>query len=207
MKNADRPLQIIGLAASPRRQGNTDRLLDAFLAGAAEKQAQVEKIRLAELEMRPCIDCRDCFQTGACRFPDDASTLVLPRLQVADIVVFATPVYFHAVPAQAKLLIDRTQVLWAQREILRQEPPADRPATWGVLLAAGARDERTMFDGLRLTVKYWMKSFHAELMAERLYRRLDDRDAATKHPTALAEVRELGRQCTAARLADPNSFV
>lgn len=202
MTQSEQFLNVLGLAASPRRQGNSERLLDAFLAGAAKDGVNIEKIHLADLDIHPCLDCRDCFRTGECRFRDDASLRVLPRLTTADIVVFATPVYFYSVPAPAKLLIDRTQVLWARREILRQDPPVGRRESLGVLLAAGARDERPMFDGLRLTVKYWMKSFFTELAAERLYRQLDDLGAVLDHPTALADVRELGRQCVVNRRGD-----
>ena len=190
-----RELSIIGLAASPRAGGNSDKLLDAFLAGAQEAGAETEKIRLAEQSIHLCNGCEKCFANGICVFRDDAA-LLIEKLWRADLVALSTPVYFYSVTSHAKLLIDRTQALWARKEILHQSRRKGRGVLFGVAATHGPR----LFEGMQLIVRYWMKSFYAELAANRYYRRVDHLGDIALHPTAMADARELGRKM----IADPN---
>ncbi|MDP8225048.1 MAG: flavodoxin family protein [Candidatus Lernaella stagnicola] len=186
--NQDR-IHVLGLAASPRREGNSETLLDAFLDGAVSAGAVIEKIRLAERKIAPCIACEKCYETGVCCLQDDAAD-ILEKLLVAHVIVLATPVYFYSVTTQAKLLIDRCQALWARQELLGQ---TRRHRSKGVLLAvAGSRGEK-LFDGVRLTTRYWMNTFLADLVAERVFRGVDDRDGFCRRAADLEDVRRLGK--------------
>ena len=99
---------ILILSASPRKGGNSDLLCDAFLRGATEVGHTVEKIRLAEKSINYCTGCCSCIgNPGACVQPDDMNG-ILRKMQAADTLVFATPVYFRAMNGQMKTLIDRT---------------------------------------------------------------------------------------------------
>ena len=99
-------MKVLAISSSPRKGGNSDVLCDEFLKGAAEKGHQVEKIRLAEKKIAPCLACYGCNETHVCVRKDDMAE-VLAALKGADVIVLASPVYFYSVCAQMKTMIDR----------------------------------------------------------------------------------------------------
>lgn len=100
-------MKVLAISASPRKGGNSDVLCDQFLKGAAEKGHTVEKIRLAEYKIGPCLACEACAATGKCVQKDEMES-ILAALIDADVIVLATPVYFYSMDAQLKTMIDRT---------------------------------------------------------------------------------------------------
>lgn len=101
------PKKVLILSASPRRDGNSDLLCNQFAKGAEEAGHQVEKIRVQEQRISPCLACYGCRGTGVCVQQDDMSD-VLEKMVDADVLVLATPVYFYSMDGQLKTLIDRT---------------------------------------------------------------------------------------------------
>ena len=99
--------KILIFSASPRRRGNSDRLCDAFSQGAVEAGHQVEKIFLRDKSIHYCLGCGVCNTTHQCVQKDDMQD-ILNKMVEADVLVFATPVYFYTMNAQMKTLIDRT---------------------------------------------------------------------------------------------------
>ncbi|HUT53271.1 MAG TPA: flavodoxin family protein [bacterium] len=99
-------MRIIALAGSPRKRGNTDILVDAFLEGAEEAGAKTSKVRLNDLDINPCQACYACKKTGKCKQKDDMRRLY-KKLVKADAWVFATPVYWWGPSAQLKAALDR----------------------------------------------------------------------------------------------------
>ena len=80
-------MRVLGIAGSPRRDGNTDQLLDAVMRGAASKGAEVKTIALRDLDYIPCQACDDaCVITGDCKYGDDKQT-VYAELEQADRIV------------------------------------------------------------------------------------------------------------------------
>ena len=98
---------VLIISGSPRKGGNSDTLCNAFGRGAEEAGNQVEKIRLAQLNIEYCSACYACKQTGRCVKQDDVAQL-LEKMRAADVIVLATPVYFYTMCAQMKTMIDRT---------------------------------------------------------------------------------------------------
>lgn len=110
---------ILIISSSPRKGGNSDLLCDAWREGASSAGHRVEKIRLADLEIRPCRGCGVCEAPGkACLQQDDMPAL-LDKMLAADVVVLASPVYFYSVCGQMKTFIDRTVARY--REITGKE--------------------------------------------------------------------------------------
>ncbi|MHC4418948.1 MAG: flavodoxin family protein [Planctomycetota bacterium] len=141
-------IKVLGISASPRANGNSDLLLKQALAGAESANAQTEYIRLADFNIAPCIECNACYKTGTCAVQDDYQ-LISAKMLEADRLIFATPIFFMTVSAQAKLLIDRCQCLWAHKYILKeplvQTTGRDRRA---MAIAVGGSKSKNMFDSI-----------------------------------------------------------
>lgn len=105
--------KVLILSASPRKQGNSDILCDEFALGAREAGHEVEKVRIAEKNIGYCRGCYACKDTGICAMKDDMAEL-LQKMIDADVIVFASPVYFYSVDAQLKAVIDRTVARWLE---------------------------------------------------------------------------------------------
>ena len=97
---------ILVLVGSPRHNGNTELLADAFIKGAVEEGNEVNKYVLKGKKILPCIDCQACFKTGKCILQDDMNE-VYELLSSTNILVLASPVYFYGMSAQLKALLDR----------------------------------------------------------------------------------------------------
>ena len=96
-----------GLVGSPRRESNTDLVVNSILDGAASNGHIIDKLYLYGLDLKPCVDCRACKQGNfQCILNDDMQKLY-PMLQNADVLVFGTPLYWYGPTSQMKLLIDR----------------------------------------------------------------------------------------------------
>jgi len=102
------PKNVLILASSPRKGGNSDLLCEQFMLGARESGHTTEMICLRDKKINYCTGCGMCFdRNGQCSQKDDM-TEVLEKMVGADVLVFATPVYFYAMCGQMKTLIDRT---------------------------------------------------------------------------------------------------
>jgi len=100
-------MQILALIGSPRKGGNSDVLVDELLAHSLRNGHAARKVYLYDYDIRPCLDCRRC-QKGdhTCALPD-AMPELYGLLTSAEVIVFATPVYWYGPTAKMKLLIDR----------------------------------------------------------------------------------------------------
>ncbi len=105
--------KVLILSGSPRKEGNSDILCDQFAKGAVEAGHLVEKIRVAEKNIGYCRACYACKENGTCVIRDDMAE-VLQKIIDADVLVLASPVYFYAIDAQLKAVIDRTVARWLE---------------------------------------------------------------------------------------------
>ncbi len=191
-------MKFLAIWGSPRRGGNSELLLKAFLEGATEAGGEVERLALREHKISPCLEIYHCFKDGTCPIKDDMLPLY-DKLLAADVVVLATPIFFYSVSAQAKALIDRTQALWARRYVIEQDFPG--PERQGVLLAVGATQGKLLFVGARLVSKYFFDAINVTYAEEILVRGVDEKEAILQQPDVLSRATDLGR-----RLAQGEKF-
>jgi multimeric flavodoxin WrbA len=184
-------MKILGILGSPRRQGNSEILLMAFLQGAREGGAAVTEVFLRDRKISPCQEIYHCFKDGTCPIKDDMQGLY-DQLLEADVVVLATPIFFYGVSAQSKAMMDRTQALWARRYVIKKDFPGGNRQ--GVLLAVGATKGRLLFVGARLTAKYFFDALNVRYAAELLVRGVDEKGAIKERPEVLEQARDLGRR-------------
>lgn len=162
--------KILIISGSPKKDGNTAQLIRWFSEGAREHGASVEVVEAAFLKHKAsgCISCRQCQTRTAyeCVLDDDV-TPVLKRMQKADVIVMATPLYFFAASAQLKIVMDRMFSLykWDNAAGTMQTPLQGKRF---VLIASAF--ERTGLKALeqpfRLTAEYTGMTFSSLLIPD-----------------------------------------
>lgn len=145
--------KILILSSTPRKNGNSEMLAEAFAKGAAENGNQVEMVYLRDKSYSFCKGCMACLKTGGCVIKDDAAGIV-SAMHDADVIAFATPVYYYSVSGQLKTMLDRSNPLYG----------SDYTFTDVYLLAAAAEEEAETVEGTEKAIQGWTDCFErAEL--------------------------------------------
>jgi multimeric flavodoxin WrbA len=198
-------MKVLGIKGSPRKRASSTALLEQVLAGAESVGADTETITPWKLDIGPCLACDACHQTGRCSVRDDFQA-VYSQILDCDALVLATPIYFGAISAQLKPLIDRCESYWALTFKLEggmPPGPAGRQRK-GVLIATAGQDLDIMFVGPKITFGFLMRSLQGEVVAELLYGGLDEPGAIRRNREAMTRAFETGRR-VALRLEPENS--
>ena len=144
--------RIVVLSGSPRKHGNTDRLVEAFVKATSDHH-DVEVISVHDYKVKPCSGCNTCFSNSdhACVQNDDMQ-LIYDKLNKADTVIIASPVYFYGLSAQLKAVIDRLH------NPIRNEFAIRRLGL--ILVGAAALPE--LFDAIITQYRLTLNFFHLE---------------------------------------------
>ena len=140
--------RILIISSSPRKGGNSETLAAAFAKGAQEAGHQVETVFLREKQVGFCKGCFACLNLGHCVIQDDAVEIAA-KMHDADVLVFATPVYYYCVSGQLKTMLDRANPLF----------DTDYAFTKAYLLATAAEDAPETFAGAEKAVLGWVDCF------------------------------------------------
>ncbi len=99
-------MKILALQASPRKKGNTNRVLDEIIESAEDNGHEVIKYYLEKLDISPCRGCEICAKGKDCRYNDDGAEIINQFAEDAS-VILASHIYFGQMTAQAKTIVDR----------------------------------------------------------------------------------------------------
>ncbi len=99
--------KILAFNGSARKMGNTWFLLQRFLEGAKKSGGVSEEITAHEINLEYCTGCLRCNLLKRCSIRGDDWNMLSEKILDSDVLVFATPIYFHHVSAQLKKIIDR----------------------------------------------------------------------------------------------------
>ncbi len=100
-------VKILGVGGSPRKNGNTDVLLDNFLKGAESVGAETKKILLRNHSIESCIGCEACRKDGTCIKFHDGMELLYPEIEECKALILGSPTYNYNVTSDMKTFIDR----------------------------------------------------------------------------------------------------
>lgn len=148
-------MKVLILNASPRKNGNTKKVVNAFVQKHSFKN--IVQIDLIDLNMGHCIGCLACSRTGECPFNDDMQ-MVYDAVNTADMIVFSTPIYFNSVTSIGKVAIDRFQRNYAKRFIRKEWPKVDLNKKGLLIATAGSKEKNNEFDGLRFPMDLFFKA-------------------------------------------------
>lgn len=109
-------MKILGVVCSPRKNGNTEILVNEALDAALQAGAETDIFLVSGKNLAPCDACGTCAKTGTCHIRDDMDELY-PKLLAADGIIMGTPSYFLNVSAQCKIVMDRTFATFRQRAL------------------------------------------------------------------------------------------
>ena len=175
-------MNILVLSGSPRKGGNTDLLVEAFVKGASPRH-HVEVVSAHECKINPCVGCNSCFarEDHACCQKDDMQ-IVYEKMTKAEMLVIASPVYFYGLSAQLKAVIDRFH------NPIRDTFHIHKMA----LLLVGAASLPELFDGILAQYELCLKFFKLEDMGRVLVRSAKDK-GDVKNGDSLKQAFELGQ--------------
>ena len=185
-------MKVLGIYGSPRKNGNTDQLLDRALEGAESAGAEVSRISVRDLKISGCIECGGCDKTGKCVVEDDMQK-VYPLLEEANVIFLASPIFFYGMTAQVKALVDRCQAMWSGRML--NKTPEERKtydSGRGYLIAVGATRGKNLFEGVQLEAKYFYDALDMSYEGGIFFRSLEKRTAVKETPETLQEAFNLG---------------
>jgi multimeric flavodoxin WrbA len=120
---------------------------------------------------------------------------VLPKILAADRIVFATPIFFMSVCAQAKILIDRCQCLWATKYILKRPIVGPREISrLAMVIAVGGKKGGKSFDCIRLMMKYYLDAIDMGYFANLFISNTDEAGKIADNAQAMQEAVRLGKE-------------
>ena len=183
-------MNVLGVMGSPRIKGNTDLLLDEALKGAQSAGAEVEKLNLDKLNITPCKELYTCLKEGKCPLKDDMTGLY-DKILAADAIIVASPIFIYTVSAQLMAFISRCQAFWSRKYVLKN---LDIPVKRGGFIGVGATRGEKLYDGPKLTIKYFFQAINTEYKEELLIRGVDKKGEIKDHPDYLVNAYELGKK-------------
>jgi len=147
-------MKITAMLGSPRKNGFTSRIANAFLESAGQKGASVRSYVLNDMNFKGCQGCHACkTKQDHCILEDDL-TPALADLQTSDILVLATPIYFWDVTGQFKLFFDRTWSLVKPDYMTNPHPVRMNPGKQAVWISSQGAEEKQHVDVMEKFTKF-----------------------------------------------------
>lgn len=140
--------KIIVVSSSPRKNGNSDILAQKFAEGARLAGNQVQIVTVRDIDLKFCTGCLYCQTHDKCVLNDSMNELY-SQFQNADVLVFATPIYYYSVSGQLKTLLDRLNPLYVRDNKFKEV----------YLLSTCADEEESAMDGAVKDIQGWIDCF------------------------------------------------
>jgi multimeric flavodoxin WrbA len=185
-------MNVLGISTSPRKKGNTHFLLTQALAAAEETGAKIDLVSCRKLKISGCLECGGCDKTVVCVVKDEMHE-VYPKLEWADAIILAAPMFFYSIPAQGKALIDRSQALWSGRRLKKKgEQLKQFDSGKGYFLGAGASRGKNLFLGAELVAQYFFDALDMSYEGALNFRGLERKKDTAENQDLIKQARELG---------------
>jgi len=140
--------KIVVVSSTPRKGGNSEILAQQFAEGAKAAGHEVKYVAVRDLGLQFCTGCMYCQTHDKCVLNDGMNALY-SEIEHADVIVFATPVYYYAVSGQLKTFLDRLNPLYPRTNAFKEV----------YLLATAAEDEEAAMDGSASDIEGWAACF------------------------------------------------
>lgn len=186
-------MNTIAFLGSPRKEGNTELLLREAVRGVGEAGQSVRIFNLNLMNISPCQDCGSCEDTGLCIFEDDM-VRIYEEIRNADRIILASPVFFFALSAQVKIMIDRCQCFWCEKYLLKKPVPEGPYGRKGLLLLVGGMEKEIGIQCAEASAKAFFRTVSVTKHKTLSFMGIDAKGSILKHPSALKEAYEAGKE-------------
>ena len=174
--------KVLIISTSLRSNSNSEKLAESFAEGAKTAGNEVEMVSLRGKNISFCKGCLACQKTGHCVINDDANA-VTDKMLEAEVIVWATPVYYYEMSGQMKTLIDRANPLF----------PKDYKFRDVYLLTAGAEEEPDLDEGAVKGLSGWIACYEKARLAGKVCAFGVTAPGDIKGSDKLAEAYEMGK--------------
>lgn len=175
---------IVIISASLRAGSNSNSLAEAFQKGALEAGHNVEFISLVGKDIRFCKGCLTCGTTHKCVIKDDVPA-IMDKVLAADVVVWATPIYYYEMSGQMKTLIDRLNPMYAQEYKFREV----------YMLTTAAEDEEFVPKRAEAGLTGWIDCYPKSELKGTVFCGGVDAPRTIEGNAKLQEAYEMGKNC------------
>ncbi|MBL7032029.1 MAG: flavodoxin family protein [Nitrospira sp.] len=186
-------MKITAFFGSPRKNGNTHLLLKETIKGIEDSGFEVRQFDLNALDIMPCQDCGGCNETGECTYNDDMDA-IYEAIRDSDRIILASPIFFFALSAQTKSMIDRCQTFYCEKYLLKKPLPQGENGRKGLLLLVGGMDKDIGPKSAGACAKAFFRTISVDVHDTLSFLGVDEEGAILKHPTALKEAYEAGKK-------------
>lgn len=175
--------KVVIISTSFRVNSNSEILAKECEKGAKEAGNTVEFISLKNKEIKYCLGCLVCQNTGSCVIKDDVLN-IMEKVKEADVLVFATPIYYYEMSGQMKTLLDRLNPLYASNYKFRDI----------YMIATAAENEENTFDKAYNGLQGWVDCFgKAKLKGKVTGGGMDTAKTAINHSNIMEKAYDLGK--------------
>lgn len=178
------PKKVLLIATSLRGGSNSDILAKECERGAKQAGHDTELISLKEKDIQFCIGCLACQRSGACVRKDDVEE-IMAKVKEAEVLIFATPIYYYEMCGQMKTLLDRLNPLYSTDYKFREI----------YMIATAADDGKRAFEKAYNGLQGWVDCFgKATLQGMLAGGGIDHANEATNHIDVMQKAFELGKR-------------
>lgn len=150
--------RVVIISTSLRVRSNSDLLAEQFMKGAESTGHQVEKVELLGKQIAFCLGCFACAKLGRCVIDDDVNG-IMEKVMKADVIVWATPIYYYEMSGQMKTLIDRMNAMYDRDYRFREV----------YLLTTAAEDEASVPQRAEAGLTGWIDCYPKARLAGTLF--------------------------------------
>ncbi len=186
-------MNVIAFLGSPRKDGNTEILLKEVIRGIEDSGYDVKTFDLNSMNIEPCQDCGGCDETGECIIHDDMDD-VYEAIRTADRIILASPIFFFALSAQTKKMIDRCQCLWCEKYILKKPVSGGKFGRKGLLLLVGGMKKEIGARCSESCAQAFFRTISVPEHSTLSFLGVDKKGEILNHPTALQEAYSEGKR-------------
>ena len=175
--------KVLIISTSLRGKSNSEILAKECEKGARDAGHDVECLSLRGKDIRFCIGCLSCQKTGSCVLKDDVPE-IMAKVKAAEVVIFATPIYYYEMSGQMKTLLDRLNPLYDSDYCFRDI----------YMIATAAEDENTTIEKAYNGLQGWVDCFERATLKGYVFGGgINNAGKAVQHAEAMRQAYDLGR--------------
>ena len=172
---------ILVITASPR-PGSNSVLAAKTLTSITNPKSQISNVDINKLQFKACNACDKCRDNLKCVFNDDADILI-KKVEKADVVVVASPIYFTGVPGKFKDFIDRNQVQWYKKTARMKKKK-------GIIILTEGTQKDKYFKPAESEIRAFFAVNHIKTVAVLKFKGMDEKGGILKDKKALNRIRK-----------------